>query len=95
MTLRIGVIFACVALIAFALVQIVYWSPTPWLAVGCEVLAVLGLVIFEVGRYRPKVDTTRGTWQATGERFEDPTSGKIVDVYANPETGERDYRPSS
>ncbi|HEX8726339.1 MAG TPA: hypothetical protein VF737_13210 [Gemmatimonadaceae bacterium] len=31
-------------------------------------------------------------WQPTGERFVDPASGKLVDVYFDPETGEREYR---
>jgi hypothetical protein len=34
----------------------------------------------------------RGDWQLTGERFVDPGSGRLLDVYYNPQTGERDYR---
>ncbi|MGH8292030.1 MAG: hypothetical protein ACRESA_01000 [Gammaproteobacteria bacterium] len=49
-------------------------------------------VLFEPWRYLPKVNRNKGHWQATGERFVDPTSGKLVEVFYNPETGERDYR---
>lgn len=50
------------------------------------------VVLFERWRYTPaRLAGTRG-WLPTGERFEDPTSGKLVEVYFNPETGERDYR---
>jgi hypothetical protein len=37
----------------------------------------------------------QGQWQPTGERFNDPTTGQVVEVYYNPQTGERDYRESS
>lgn len=53
--------------------------------------ALLLGTLFE-GRYRPRVHANAGGWQATGERFVDPASGKLVDVYYNPTTGERQYR---
>ena len=53
---------------------------------------VIIAVLFEPWRYLPKVNRNKGRWQATGERFVDPTSGKLVEVFYNPETGERDYR---
>lgn len=46
--------------------------------------------IFEARRYRPKA-TTAGNWEATGERFVDPTSGKLTGVRYNPDTGQREY----
>ncbi|MDE2461066.1 MAG: hypothetical protein KGL98_07430, partial [Gammaproteobacteria bacterium] len=49
-------------------------------------------VVFEPWRYLPKVNRNKGQRQATGERFVDPTSGKLVEVFYNPDTGERDYR---
>ena len=54
-------------------------------------IALLLGTLFE-GRYRPRVHSNVGGWQATGERFVDPASGKLVDVYYNPTTGERQYR---
>ncbi len=55
-------------------------------------IVILGGILFERHRYRPPLDRTRGVWQATGERFMDPTTGRLTDVYFNPDTGERDYR---
>ncbi len=57
-------------------------------------LIIAGGIILERSSYRSKADTTQGKWQSTGERFNDPTSGRIVEVYFNPQTGERDYRES-
>ncbi len=57
-------------------------------------LIITGGIFLERSSYRSKADTTQGKWQATGERFNDPTSGKLIEVYYNPQTGERDYRES-
>ncbi len=51
--------------------------------------------LFERSGYRSKVNRTQGQWQPTGERFNDPTTGQVVEVYYNPQTGERDYRDSN
>lgn len=57
-------------------------------------LIITGGILLERSSYRSQADATQGKWQSTGERFNDPTSGKIVEVYYNPQTGERDYRES-
>ena len=54
-------------------------------------LLIVGGILFERKGYRTRVDRTHGKWQPTGERFTDPTTGRIVEVYYNPQTGERDY----
>ncbi len=51
-------------------------------------------VLFERWRYTPPPPRI-GNWRATGERFLDPASGKMVEVYFNRETGERHYREES
>jgi len=53
---------------------------------------VLAAVLFERGRYRPAF-TPGGPWQETSERFVDPTTGQLMKVRYNPETGPRDYVP--
>ncbi len=53
---------------------------------------VVAAVLFERGRYRPSI-TPGGTWQETGERFVDPTTGQLMKVRYNPDTGARDYVP--
>ncbi len=61
-----------------------------WLAVWAAVL-IVGLLI-ERWRYKPLAGPPPGPdWQATGERFVDPETGKIVTVYFHPTTGERRY----
>ncbi len=55
-------------------------------------LLIVGAILFERKGYRSRVSRTQGKWQSTGERFVDPTTGQRVDVFYNPETGERDYR---
>ncbi len=55
-------------------------------------LLIVGGILFERRGYRARIDRTRGKWQPTGERFMDPTTGRIVEVYFNQQTGERDYR---
>ncbi|MDE2234434.1 MAG: hypothetical protein KGK44_02675 [Gammaproteobacteria bacterium] len=49
-------------------------------------------ILLERWRYVHKVTRSKGRWQSTGERFVDPTSGKLTEVYYNPDTGERDYQ---
>jgi hypothetical protein len=60
-----------------------------YLVVGGVVLA--GSIVLERRGYRPRVDRARGSWQRTGERFVDPSSGRLMEVRYNPDTGERDY----
>ncbi|HKF38429.1 MAG TPA: hypothetical protein VKB35_16145 [Ktedonobacteraceae bacterium] len=55
-------------------------------------LLIVGGILLERRGYRSHVDRTHGYWQPTGERFTDPTTQRIVEVYYNPQTGERDYR---
>jgi hypothetical protein len=60
-----------------------------YLVVGGALLA--SSIVLERRGYRPRVDHTRGRWQRTGERFVDPSSGRLMEVRYNPDTGEREY----
>ena len=53
---------------------------------------VVAALLFERGRYRPPV-SAGGRWQETGERFVDPSTGVLMKVRYNPQTGARDYVP--
>jgi hypothetical protein len=64
------------------------------LLIGLQAIVVLALIAFERSRYRTVAKGAPNEWVPTGEKFEDPTSGKTVEVYENPNTGERDYRPA-
>jgi len=67
---------------------------TLWLVLYLAVngIILVSAVLLERKRYRTRVDRTRGHWQPTGERFVDPTTGRLMEVSYNTATGERDYR---
>jgi hypothetical protein len=48
--------------------------------------------LFERWRYNNRNAPAQGNWQATGERFVDPESGKHMEVLYDPHSGERRYR---
>ena len=58
-------------------------------ALGLGGLIVLGTV-FE-RRYRSNDAGPGADWKPTGERFEDPQTGKTVQVLYDPRSGERRY----
>jgi hypothetical protein len=62
---------------------------------GAYALGVGGLIVlgtaFERWRYRPHDHRPGAGWEATGERFEDPHSGKTLQVFYHPQSGERRY----
>jgi hypothetical protein len=59
-------------------------------ALGLAGLLVLGTA-FERWRYQPKNAHPAAGWQPTGERFEDPETGRTVQVYYDPQSGARRY----
>lgn len=67
---------------------------TLWLGLYLAVngLIVVGAMLLEHKRYSTRVDRTQAQWQPTGERFVDPTTKQLVEVFYNRATGERDYR---
>ena len=61
----------------------------PLLVLG--LLLILGVLV-ERWRYRPIEEGRPGPgWIATGERFVDPETGRLVTVFYQPRTGERRY----
>ena len=80
------------AVLLFGSVVLFFAVPAAWpgaLEMDVFGLLILGSLAFE-RRYRLK-KAEGAEWTATGERFVDPTSGKLVDVRYNPATGERAY----
>ena len=67
---------------------------TLWLVLYLAVngIILVSAVFLERKRYRTLVDRTQEHWQPTGERFIDPTTGRLMEVSYNTATGERDYR---
>ncbi|MFI4920434.1 MAG: hypothetical protein ACHQAZ_02200 [Gammaproteobacteria bacterium] len=60
-----------------------------WLLVNGAILT-LGIV-FERWRYKPAVGAHEARGKPTGERFVDPKSGALTEVYYDAATGERSY----
>lgn len=62
---------------------------------GIQALSVGGIItlgiLFERWRYRKHEPSTDARWQSTGERFVDPATGKDVEVFYDPASGERRY----
>ncbi len=50
------------------------------------------LTVFEQWRYRKRLPPA-ARWEPTGERFEDPSTGELMEVLYDPVTGERRYEP--
>jgi hypothetical protein len=92
---RIVAVAGCALLALTAAAQLALGRPFVWWPVGLEA-AVVGIALaFERGRYRPRLTSVSSAFTPTGERFADPTSGQVLEVYSDPQTGERDYRPSA
>ncbi|MGH2449071.1 MAG: hypothetical protein ACRDFS_10790, partial [Chloroflexota bacterium] len=49
-----------------------------------EGIIVTAAVLGERHAYRQRLKMTEGHWEKTKERFKDPATGKLVDVYYNP-----------
>ena len=88
---------AMVQLVAAVLVLAGLWL----LAVGSRPAGIqalmVGAIILVAVRYERWRDRTRPhapdtAWRATGERFEDPGTGQMVEVEYNSQTGERRYK---
>jgi hypothetical protein len=56
--------------------------------VGCAVL--LAGLLFEARRYGQRFAGAR-QWQLTDEKFIDPTTGHLMQVRFDPQTGDREY----
>ncbi len=87
-----GAIIVAAALLACAgLALVVRGVHVPgWQMLAVGMIALVGIV-FERWRYRRLTGRPNGSWEATGERFLDPTTGEPVEVFFDPRTGERCY----
>jgi hypothetical protein len=91
---RVLIAYAVLCLIGAVILLIAHVTIALVIYLAINGLIIAGGILFERSSYRSTADRTQGKWQPTGERFNDPTSGKIIEVYYNPQTGQRDYRES-
>ncbi len=66
--------------------------PGWWLLINAATLAAA--LVFERRGYEPTAPNPAAL-HPTGERFHDPTSGELVEVWEDPATGAREYRAAS
>ena len=83
---------ASLALVLSLVLVSVGGVPGWWLLINAAV--VLAAVLFERRGYQPK-GSNPAALQPTGERFRDPTSDELIEVWEDPRTGAREYRPAS
>lgn len=88
--LRTALLVFAGALALAGAVLLVRGAPGGAQALGLGGLILLGIV-FERWRYRPNSAPPGAGWEATGERFEDPQTGKTMQVFYDPRSGERRY----
>jgi hypothetical protein len=64
-----------------------------WIWLGAIALVVLAWLLFRTGGYkRIPLDAPPGPrWVRTEERFVDPSSGEVLEVWFDPSSGERAY----
>src|SRR2546426_8664150 len=89
------IVYGVLSLIVAVILLLAHVTTALVIYLAINGLLITGAILFERSGYRSQVNRARGKWQPTGERFNDPTSGQVVEVYYNPQTGERDYRESS
>lgn len=81
----------CLVLV-LALAAAIGGSGPEWIQLAVLGAVLVAAVLFERWRYsRPARGRPDPQWQATGERFIDPETGKRMAVYFDPETGRRLY----
>ena len=88
--LRAFVLLLSVALIAAGIWPCFGAGHVVWPALVWGVLLLLG-TLFERWRYRANASREGEGWVATEERFVDPESGKLMQVYYQASSGERRY----
>jgi hypothetical protein len=88
--LRLVCIVICLGLLLVTLIAALFGSPLVWPGIVTPLVVLLGLV-FERWRYAKLQQHAPSRFEATDERFADPESGNIVEVYFDRESGERRY----
>lgn len=91
MRLRQSLIGAATTVLVVSFLLAVFVKPVfVELSIGAGIV-LLGL-LFEARRYLSRLsDPDSSRWQLTDEKFIDPTTGHLMQVRFDPQSGERDY----
>ena len=88
--MRRAILLIAAVLLVVALVLVSAGAlPGWWLLVNVGIVAAA--VLFERRGYQPTASNPAAL-RPTGERFRDPTTNQLVEVWEDPRTGEREYR---
>ena len=91
MSLRRWLLLICAAALVVSMVLVSTGvAPAWWLLINSAI--ALAALAFERRGYQPKASNPAAL-MPTGERFQDPTSGDLIEVWEDPVRGEREYRP--
>jgi membrane protein implicated in regulation of membrane protease activity len=86
-----GILLMVAAAVLAVVLPLVMWP----VAVELAIFGALVLIgTFFERHYRTRHPSDSSQWQSSGERFIDPTTGKLTDVRYNAATGERAYVPA-
>jgi hypothetical protein len=67
-------------------------APGWWLLINAAIVGAA--LVFERRGYHP-IAPDPSALRPTGERFHDPTTDKLIEVWEDPRTGAREYRPAA
>jgi hypothetical protein len=91
MMFRVAIIVGATLLACAGLALIFHGMHVPgWQMLAGGLIVFVG-VVFERWRYRHLEERPDHSWEPTGERFIDPSTGEPVQVFYDPRTGERRY----
>ena len=91
MTRLLSALQGCAAVALVVLVALAIFGGWPVWPPLIAIAALLLFILFERNRYKQVADRPPPGWEATGERFVDPETGKMVAVYYDPKSGQRQY----
>lgn len=92
-----GFVIALAAASLLGAAAVMLFAPRLWpLAVEWVAFAILlSAGLFFERHYRGAAARPKDVLQSTGEKFVDPSTGKLTEVLYDPKTGERIYREKS
>lgn len=86
---RLALVIGAILLVSGLIAEFLGWHDLPMIIVGAVLIVSTYLEpIYGKLVSRPPLS---GGWRPTGEKFVDPASGKPVEVWFDPDTGERRY----
>ncbi len=87
----VAVVVGLAYLLAAAVVLSTHGSNILLIYLAVAGLLVLGSVFAWRRSAARTTDSDAGYWEMTGERFRDPSTGRMMEIRHNPVTGARDY----